>query len=86
MKERSTIIFHQYSLKKKIAQYDSGLYLVQDLSTWSQTSYTSEVTTKLDMDKSCIKWKNSNHTSYSLITELATKLSVEKWIHNHREE
>jgi hypothetical protein len=36
--------------------------------------------TKLDMGKSCIRFKNMSNIPYDLITELVTKMKVEDWI------
>ncbi len=66
--------------KKFIALYHMGIYSSPELLTWFQTAYKNQVPTKLDMGKSCIRFKNQKNVPFDLIAELASKLTVEKWI------
>ena len=71
------------SQKNHIGFYHMGLYSDPELLDWFQKSYKEQVTTKLDMGKSCIRFKNPKHIPYSLIGELVEKVSVDKWINTY---
>ncbi len=68
------------SQKNFIALYHMGIYADQEVLKWFQLSYSEQVPTKLDMGKSCIRFKNTKHIPYDLIAELAQKITVEDWI------
>jgi len=68
------------SQKNFIAIYHSGVYANEDLLHWFQEEYGKRVKTKLNMGKSCIRFKNMKTIPYDLIGELATKLTVQEWI------
>lgn len=68
------------SQKSHIAVYHSGVYANEDLNKWFQEEYAKRVKTKLNMGKSCIRFKKPAHIPYDLIGELASKLSVQQWI------
>ena len=68
------------SQKNFIALYHMGLYSNPDLLKWFTAEYARQVPSKLDMGKSCIRFKNPEHIPYKLIGELAKKVSVKDWI------
>jgi hypothetical protein len=68
------------SNKGAIAIYHMGIYADEKLTGWFQNEYPKHSKTKLDMGKSCIKFKKIDQIPYELIGELATKMSVETWI------
>lgn len=68
------------SQKNFIALYHSGIYSDPELSQWFQQEYAQRVTTKLDMGKSCIRFKNVRKIPYDLIEELCAKMSAQEWI------
>lgn len=68
------------SQKNFIALYHMGIYADNALLKWFTDEYAKRVKTKLDMGKSCIRFKNPDAIPFDLIAELATKLSVEQWI------
>ncbi|MFD1095438.1 DUF1801 domain-containing protein [Salegentibacter chungangensis] len=68
------------SQKNYIAIYHSGLYADEKLLKWFKEEYTKHCKTKLNMGKSCIRFKNAEHIPYRLIGELAGKMSPEEWI------
>ncbi|WP_299164618.1 DUF1801 domain-containing protein [uncultured Eudoraea sp.] len=68
------------SQKNFIALYHMGIYSDKSLLTWFVSEYPKHVKTKLDMGKSCIRFKNIEHIPYSLIGELAAKMTAEQWI------
>ena len=68
------------SQKNHIAFYHSGLYADPEIKEWFVEAYKGQVTTKLDMGKSCVRFKNPKHIPYKLLGELCKKISVSDWI------
>ena len=68
------------SQKNFIAVYHSGIYADQDLMQWFVDEYPKYVKTKLDMGKSCIRFKKPDQIPLQLIGELATKMTPQQWI------
>ena len=68
------------SHKSAISFYHMGLYADDDLQTWFVNEYPKHSNTKLDMGKSCIRFKKTHHIPFDLIAELCSKMTVEKWI------
>ncbi|MFN8361224.1 MAG: DUF1801 domain-containing protein [Candidatus Kapaibacterium sp.] len=68
------------SQKNFIAIYHMGLYADPALLQWFQDQYAQRVPTKLDMGKSCIRFKKPELIPFDLIGELASKVTPEKWI------
>ena len=68
------------SQKNFIALYHMGIYSDKGLFNWFVSEYPKHVKTKLDMGKSCIRFKNLEHIPYSLIGELVAKMTTEQWI------
>jgi hypothetical protein len=68
------------SQKNFIAIYHMGIYSSPELLEWFTLEYPKHVKTKLDMGKSCIRFKKVEQIPYDLIAELATKMTVEDWI------
>ena len=68
------------SQKNFIALYHMGLYAMPELLEWFQEAYPRHSKTKLDMGKSCIRFKKPEHIPYALIGELMQKLTPEEWI------
>jgi len=66
--------------KGSINLYHSGIYADNELSKWFQEEYPKHCKRKLDMGKSCIRFKKIEEIPYDLIGELATKMTMEKWI------
>jgi len=66
--------------KNHIALYHMGIYANKDVEDWFRAEYPKYVKTKLDMGKSCIRFKNPKTIPFELIGELMTKISVEDWI------
>ncbi len=57
-----------------------GIYAIPELYTWFTKEYPKHVKAKLDMGKSCIRFKKPEQIPYELITELARKITPQKWI------
>ncbi len=66
--------------KNFIALYHMGVYAEPDLLQWFQEEYPNHSKTKLDMGKSCIRFKKNVDIPYKLIAELMKKMSVKDWI------
>ena len=68
------------SQKNFIAVYHMGVYADKKLFDWFTDAYAKEVPGKLDMGKSCVRFKKPETTPFKLIGELAGKLTVEEWV------
>lgn len=68
------------SQKNYIALYHMGLYGKPKLEEWFVKEYEERVPSKLDMGKSCIRFKNPNQIPYDLVAELCQKMSVDEFI------
>ena len=68
------------SQKSYIAVYHSGVYADPKIHDWFVTEYPKHCKTKLDMGKSCIRFKKIDQIPYDLIGELSSKLTPEEWI------
>ena len=68
------------SQKNFIAFYHMGIYANPDLLKWFTQEYPKHSKAKLDMGKSCIRFKKPEQIPYKLIGELVKKVSVKDWI------
>jgi len=68
------------SQKNFIALYHMGIYAKPDLLQWFVKEYPKYCTHKLDMGKSCIRFKKVDQIPLPLIAALVQKISVEEWI------
>lgn len=68
------------SQKNFVALYHMGIYANPELLEWFTTEYPKYSKRKLDMGKSCIRFKKMDDIPYELITELAQKMSPNDWI------
>src|SRR5688572_30604702 len=73
------------SQKNFIAFYHMGVYAMPELLKWFTTEYAKQSPAKLDMGKSCIRFKKPEHIPYNLIGELIKKVSVKDWIKIYEE-
>ena len=71
------------SQKNFIALYHMGVYANKELYDWFVAEYPKHCKTKLDMGKSCIRFKKIDDIPYDLIAELSRKVTVEQWISNY---
>jgi hypothetical protein len=72
--------------KNFIALYHMGLYADPSLLAWFRDEYPRHSKTRLDMGKSCIRFKKPEQIPYSLIGELAAKITPQKWIGIYEQE
>ena len=68
------------SQKNFIALYHMGIYANPDLQKWFVEEYPKHCKRKLDMGKSCIRFKKVEEIPYELIGELCAKMSPQDWI------
>lgn len=68
------------SQKNYIAFYHMGVYADPDLLLWFQTEYPKHSKYKLDMGKSCIRFKRMNDIAFDLVGELVSRMTTTRWI------
>lgn len=68
------------SQKNFIALYHMGLYGDPKLLKWFTDEYAKRVKGKLDMGKSCIRFKKPEQIPYDLLAELFSKIDPVQWI------
>lgn len=68
------------SQKNFIALYHMGIYANPELLNWFVAEYSKLVQSKIDMGKSCIRFKKMEDIPYELIGELVSKMTVLEWI------
>ncbi len=66
--------------KNFIAFYHMGMYAKPELLAWFQNEFPKHSTKKLDMGKSCVRFKKTEDIPLELIGELCTKLTPKEWI------
>ena len=66
--------------KSSISLHHMGLYADPELLNWFKSEYPKHSNTKLDMGKSCIRFKKFNEIPYELVGILSTKMTVKDWI------
>ena len=71
------------SQKNFIAVYHMGVYADPKLLKWFTDEYAKAGVGKLDIGKSCIRFKKPENIPYKLIGELASKISPRQWIENY---
>ncbi|UKN02682.1 DUF1801 domain-containing protein [Paracrocinitomix mangrovi] len=68
------------SQKNFIAVYHMGVYASPELMKWFTSEYPKYNSKKLDMGKSCIRFKKVEEIPFELIGELASKMTAQEWI------
>jgi hypothetical protein len=68
------------SQKHSINFYHMGIYSDTKLLNWFVNEYPNHCKQKLDMGKSCIRFKKLDDIPYKLIGELMQKMSAKEWI------
>jgi uncharacterized protein YdhG (YjbR/CyaY superfamily) len=68
------------SQKNFIALYHMGIYADSELLNWFVGEYSKQVKSKIDMGKSCIRFKKMDEIPFELIGDLASKMTVSDWI------
>ena len=68
------------SQKNFVAFYHMGMYAKKDLLDWFVAEYPNHCKTKLDMGKSCVRFKKMDDIPYDLIKNLCKKMTPKEWI------
>ncbi|MDX1700036.1 MAG: DUF1801 domain-containing protein [Melioribacteraceae bacterium] len=68
------------SQKNFVALYHMGIYADQNLLEWFKSEYPKYSKIKLDMGKSCIRFKKVDMIPFDLIGELVSKMTCNDWI------
>ena len=68
------------SFKNSINFYHMGVYADPKLYKWFTGEFPKHTKQKLDMGKSCVRFKKTDDIPYKLIGELMKKISVKDWI------
>jgi hypothetical protein len=68
------------SQKNFIAVYHMGVYADPKLLKWFTDAHAKASAKKLDMGKSCMRYKKPEDIPYKLIGELAAKITPDEWI------
>ena len=68
------------SQKNFIALYHMGIYANPALLQWFVDEFPKHSKGKLDMGKSCIRFKKADDIPFKLIKELIKKMTTKEWI------
>lgn len=68
------------SQKNFIAFYHMGIYAKPELLEWFVGEFPKHSKKKLDMGKSCVRFKKPEDITFELIGELMSKMTVQEWI------
>lgn len=71
------------SQKNSINFYHMGIYADPGLLEWFVTEYPKYCKSKLDMGKSCIRFKKPDDIPFELIGALMRKMTVAQWINTY---
>lgn len=73
------------SQKNFIAMYHMGLYGSPELLNWFVKEYPKHCKHKLDMGKSCVRFKKPDQIPFELIAELIKKITVKEYIKKYKD-
>ncbi len=68
------------SQKNFIAFYHMGMYAKPDLLDWFVAEFPKYSKRKLDMGKSCVRFKKMDDIPFELIAEVCKRMTIEDWI------
>lgn len=71
------------SQKNFIALYHMGIYADSKLLEWFTTNYAKYSNIKLDMGKSCMRFKKIEQIPFEIIGELVKKITPQQWIEKY---
>jgi len=66
--------------KSHLALYHMGIYMMPDVYDWFVAEYANHSKRKLDMGKSCIRFKKTDDIPFDLIAQLMQKISLETYV------
>ncbi len=73
------------SQKNFIAVYHMAVYADKSLHDWFIAEYSNHSKSKLDMGKSCLRFKKPDDIPFELIGKLASKITPSQWIEMYEE-
>ena len=73
------------SQKNYIAIYHMGMYSDPVLMTWFKEEYEEAYSKKLDIGKTCLRFRNMENIPFELIGMLSNKITVEQWIKQYEQ-
>lgn len=68
------------SQKNFVALYHMGMYAKPELLNWFVEEFPKHSKKKLDMGKSCVRFKKMEDIPMELLAEMSRKMTVEEWI------
>jgi hypothetical protein len=68
------------SQKNFIAFYHMGMYGDVRLLKWFKIEYPRHSDARLDMGKSCVRFRKPENIPYQLLGDLASRITVDQWI------
>tara|TARA_Y100001954_G_C15815043_1_gene607069 strand:+ start:10 stop:465 length:456 start_codon:yes stop_codon:yes gene_type:complete len=68
------------SQKNFVGLYHMGIYASPELLSWFTSEWSKRDLGKLDMGKSCIRFKKPDLIPFDLVGELITKMTCQQWI------
>jgi len=68
------------SQKNFVAVYHMGMYAKKELLNWFVSEYPKHCKYKLDMGKSCVRFKKMDDIPYDLIGQLTSKMTKKEWV------
>ena len=71
------------SKKNFIALYHMGIYATPELLDWFMKEYPKHSKRKLDMGKSCIRFKKMDDIPFELIGDLMKKMNPKEWMEKY---
>ena len=74
------------SQKNSINFYHMGMYAKPSLLEWFVNEYPKHCKRKLDMGKSCVRFKKIEEIPYDLIAKLCHKMTTKEWIEIYERE
>ncbi len=84
LQTKRTLAIRRDRFAKEFDQFLShGIYSDAELLNWFVNEYHKYSNQKLDMGKSCIRFKKFDEIPYDLIGELMTKISAQQWIETY---
>ena len=66
--------------KSHLALYHMGIYMLPDVYDWFVAEYPNHSKRKLDMGKSCVRFKKTDDIPFDLIAQLMQKITLEKYV------
>ena len=68
------------SQKQYLSLYHMGLYALPELLDWFRAAYERAGAGKLDMGKSCVRFRREDKIPFGLIEQLAAKITVQEYV------